>query len=201
LIKSLVELIKEKNDGFSTTDLYRRIYRQQHQAHKPFLFNQSRLDFGQIWLRPYRGKIESTPEPDTDYTIDVRFYLTKGLTTMDLNKLVKALQWLPFVQSVEMQNMSSPADDLDEFIRTVHLANSLRPLLAQTRQRREGAGVGQVQGSSNNTVRPRTSEPVRDQQSAHQSRVIELFDFSAAKAVTSRGDRLSPGEYLRFKEK
>jgi hypothetical protein len=202
LIKSLVELIKEKSEGFSTTDLYRRIYRQQHQAHKPFLFNQSRLDFGQIWLRPFTSKVESVPEaePDAGYTIDVRFHLTKGLTTMDLNKLVKALQWLPFVKAVEMQNMSSPADDLDEFIRTVHLANSLRPLLAQTRQRREEAGTSQVPESSNNPAQHRNGEPSHAQQPGHQSRVIELFDFSSAKAVTSRGDRLSPGEYLRSKE-
>ncbi|KAF2685665.1 hypothetical protein K458DRAFT_300405, partial [Lentithecium fluviatile CBS 122367] len=204
LTNSLVEMVRESPLGFSTPDLYRRIYRQQHAAHKPYHFNQSRRDYGKIWLRPCQQqddsstKLESNDDSvDSKYSIDVRFHLTKSLDMVELNKVVKALQWIPFVQRVKMQSMHSPVDELNEFIRALHMANRLRPLLARIRRRREVRLAQQLYASSS------PSSPIEnttgEQFLGKKPRNVDLFDWSGAKAVTPGDERMSPGEYFDLK--
>jgi hypothetical protein len=203
LTKSLSEMIRESPQGFSTPDLYRRVYRQQHQAHKPFLFNQSRLDYGKIWLRPCPQKDKSGTDLESDddaidskYTIDVRFHLTKSLDMMELNRVVKALQWIPFVQRVKMQSMHSPNDDLSDFIRTVYMANRLRPVLARIRRRRDVRQAHQLQRTDTSPPSSPIANTTSEQFLGKNPRNVELFDWSKAKAVTPHEERLSPGEYF-----
>ncbi|KAF2107042.1 hypothetical protein BDV96DRAFT_654133 [Lophiotrema nucula] len=196
LTSTLAKMIGESPRGFSTSDLYRQVYRQQHQARKPLLFNQSNFDFGKIWLRPCEDKEKTDTATDSSYTIDVRFHLTKSATMMDLNRVAKALQWIPYVQKVDMLNMHSPADDLRKFMKRIHAANMLRPLLARIRRKRERQQALQLRRTD--TSPP--SSPIADTTSelflGEEPRNIGLFNWSDTKAVTPHHERFSPGEYF-----
>lgn len=203
LTKSLIEMIAESPDGFSTQELYGRIYRKQHRARKPFHFNKSRLDYGKIWLRPCPQKDTNLAGTDGDldskYTIDVQFHLTKSLQMTEWNRVVKALQWIPFVQRIKLQSMHSPEDDLSEFIRMVHLANRLRPLLARIRHRRDYRLAKQLKRTDTSPPASPTANTTSEQFLEKEPRNIGLFDWSKAIAVTPQKERLSPGEYFDLK--
>ncbi|KAF2653327.1 hypothetical protein K491DRAFT_634032 [Lophiostoma macrostomum CBS 122681] len=188
LTSSLTGLISEQPQGFTTTDLYRQIYRKQHLAHKPYLFNQSRLDFGKIWLRPWRPKDEVLDIAETKYTIDVRFHLTKSLSMPELNTVAKALQWIPFVQLVRMQKMSSPAHELSDFIWRVNMAKILRPMLTRARRRRELTQALQLRGTAS-VPGSAPPSPVARTTSLEflkkEPRDVELFDWSNAELFDS----------------
>jgi len=197
LISTLLKMIADAPEGFSTSDLYRQLYQQQHPAHKPFHFTQSKFDFGKIWLRPVRQKANTTSR-DSKYSIDVRFHLTKSLDMMELNKVVKALQWIPYVQMVKMQSMHSPNDELSEFIRTVYLANRLRPVLARVRRKLELKRARQL--CRTDSTPPSPSAATSERFHVHEPRDVALFDWSRALAVTPREERLTSDQYFQPKE-
>jgi hypothetical protein len=200
LTTTLARMIEETPEGFSTSDLYRRVYQQQHQTHKPFLFNQSKFDFGRIWLRPCRQKGRAAlRSAESKYTIDLRIHLAKSLDLMELNKVVKALQWIPYVQMVKMQSMHSPSDELSEFIRTVYLANRLRPVLARVRRKLELKKARQLLRTDSS---PSSRSAALSQRfHAHEPREVELFDWSNAQAVTPHDGRLTSDQYFHPKRK
>jgi hypothetical protein len=198
---TLEEMIEQTPEGFSTSDLYRRIYQKQHKERKPFHFIQSKFDFGRIWLRPCHQKDQlAAVSDDSKFTIDVRFHLTQSLTLTQLNKVVKALQWIPYVQMVKMQSMHSPDDDLNKFIRTVHLASRLRPFLTRVRRKLELQRAEQLRQSDNSPPSPvqTTSERFPMQ----VPRDVGLFDWSKSKAVVTPNDeKLTSSQYLGTIEK
>ncbi|KAF2821077.1 hypothetical protein CC86DRAFT_386623 [Ophiobolus disseminans] len=197
LTTTLEKMIQDLPEGFSTSDLFRELYLQQHKAHKPAYFTQSRFDFGRIWLRPCRQKA-TLPSPDSKYSIDVRFHLTKSLDLTELNKVVKALQWIPFVRMVKMQSMHSPNDDLSEFIRTIHLANRLRPLLARIRRKLELKRARQL--FRTDSTLSSSSSVTSERFHVHEPRDVGLFDWSNAQAVTPRHEHLTSDEYFHLEE-
>jgi hypothetical protein len=147
LITALLELINERDDGFSTSDLYRKIYFKQHEVYKPLLFDQSLRDFGKIWLRPLHRARESAPQKqsgalpgpavDSKYSIDIRLQLASSLNMVEFNHVAKALQYIPHVSRIDFLKMRSPQDDLREFMRAVWLAKHVRPILQRRRVQRE----------------------------------------------------------------
>jgi hypothetical protein len=198
LTTTLAKMIEETPLGFSTSDLYRRVYQQQHQTHKPFLFNQSKFDFGRIWLRPCRQKGRAAmASAESKFTIDLRIHLAKSLDLMELNKVVKALQWIPYVQMVKMQSMHSPNDELSEFIRTVYLANRLRPVLARVRRKLELKKARQLY-RTNSSPSPR-SAPTSERFHIEEPREVALFDWSKTEAVTPYDGRLTSDQYFHSK--
>jgi hypothetical protein len=134
-------------------------------------------------LRPWRPKDEVLDIPETKFTIDVRFHLTKSLSIPELNTVVKALQWIPFVQLVRMQKMSSPAHELSDFIWKVNMAKILRPVLTRFRRRRELRQALQLQATDS---APSTSPPSPLTRTTSieflkkEPREVELFDWSKA---------------------
>jgi hypothetical protein len=199
-------MIEKHPQGFSTADLYSRVYHEQHKARKPLLFNQSKLDFGKIWLRPCQQKATSSTNAadaadvaDSKFTLDVRFHLTKSVTIMDLNKVAKALQWIPFVQKVDMRSMHSPEDDLYEVIRKIHAANLLRPHLIRIRRALDAKKQQQLRRTDtsppSSPIENSTSERFLEQ----KPRDVELFNWSDTKVVTPHHGRLSPKDCLDLK--
>jgi hypothetical protein len=198
LTRTLATMIDETPQGFSTSDLYRRVYQQQHQTHKPFLFNQSKFDFGKIWLRPCRQKEKATTAlGDSKFTIDVRFHLT-SLDLMQLNKVARALQWIPHVQLVEMLCIHSPTHELGEFIRTVYLANRLRPVLARVRRKIELKKARQLRRTDSSPPSP-SAATTSERFHVHEPREVALFDWSKTQAVTPHDDRLTSDQYFHSK--
>jgi hypothetical protein len=196
LTTTLMKMVDETPQGFSTSDLYRQVYQQQHQTHKPLLFNQSKFDFGKIWLRPCHPKdLTTTAMADSKYTIDLRFHLTKSLDLMQLNKVVKALQWIPYVQMVKLQSMHSPTDELREFIRTVHQANRLRPVLARVRRRLELKKARQLCRTDSSLASP-SAATTSERFHVQEPREIALFDWSKTQVVTPHDQSLTSDQYF-----
>jgi hypothetical protein len=193
LTNTLENMIQETPEGFSTSDLYRRVYQQQHQTRKPFHFTNSRFDFGRIWLRPCSKKTAAIPN-DSEWSIDVRFHFTKSLDMTELNTVVKALQWIPFVQMVRMQSMRSPSDKLKEFIRTAYLANRLRPVLARVRRKLELQRARQL--CRTDSIPSSASSTTSERFHMHEPRDVGLFDYSNAQAVTRNDARLTSDQYF-----
>jgi hypothetical protein len=195
LTTTLAKMIDETPEGFSTSDLYGRVYQQQDHTHKPFLFNQSKFDFGKIWLRPCRQKDEATTAlAESKFTIDVRFHLT-SLHLAQLNRVAKALQWIPHVQMVEMLCIHSPTHELGEFIRTVHLANRLRPVLARVRRKIELQKARQLRRTDNSPPSP-SGATTGERFHVHEPGEVALFDWSKMQAVTPHDQRLTSDEYF-----
>jgi hypothetical protein len=199
LTKSLVDLIQDKPDGFSTSVLYRTVNRRQSPELEPLLFDQAPRDYGSIWLRrcqksthsPMRS--ERTEEViESNFSIDVRFHFTESLDIVQLNKVVKSLQWLPFVQLVKLQSMHSPADDLNKFIRTVQLANHLRPLLARIRQRRQVQQAQRLRRHDSESSSSAVQRTTRNEFLGKVPRQVKLFDLSDARYIPPQTNTPQP---------
>ncbi|KAH8696833.1 hypothetical protein GQ44DRAFT_718969 [Phaeosphaeriaceae sp. PMI808] len=198
LTASLIKMVEQFPEGFSTSDLYRQVYQQQHLARKPFHFSQSKFDFGKIWLRPFHQKPkDNLASVDSKYTIDVRFHLTKSLDLVQLNKVAKSLQYIPYVQMVKLQNMHSPNDDLRNFIRTVYLANRLRPLLARIRRQIELKKARQLFRTDSSLSSPSVATSERFH--VQEPRDVGLYDWSKAQAITPHDERLTSDQYYQSK--
>ncbi|PVI02228.1 hypothetical protein DM02DRAFT_310627 [Periconia macrospinosa] len=203
LMRTLQEMIRNFPGGFSTSDLYREIYHQQHRAHKPFHFIQSRYDFGRIWLRPCRVKDPASQKKpvESEYSIDVRFHFSRSLDVLDLNKVVKTLQHIPYVQLIKMQKMHGPNDTLADFIRLAYLANRLRPVLARVRRKLELKRARQLCSSDSSPPSPSSrSTSTSERFHVQEPRDVELFDWSNAQAVTPRKERLTSDQYFEAKK-
>lgn len=99
--------------GFSTSTLYRDIYHDTKMRNKPYLFDQSRYDYGKIWLRPLPATSEATVTPKKrGITIDLTLHLTEAPNGLMMNDLAKSLQYLPHVQEVDFARLHAPEKDV-----------------------------------------------------------------------------------------
>jgi hypothetical protein len=135
----LEHLLKDFPQGFSTSKLYREIYFQQHTTLKPFLFDQSPFDFGKIWLRPMspdeKPSLKNDPGSESRATIDLRLHMTKMPDQLMVSELAKAMQYLPYVEELQFEDLRAPDAQLAEFIVGLNKARVLKPLVAKLRRR------------------------------------------------------------------
>ncbi|KAF2086524.1 hypothetical protein K490DRAFT_66717 [Saccharata proteae CBS 121410] len=68
LCDQLENLLETHKKGFSTSQLYRKIYFAQKMGSKSFLFDQAINDYGRIWLKPHGPDPTSTNPTSTDPT-------------------------------------------------------------------------------------------------------------------------------------
>ena len=140
---------RKYSKGFSTSTLYREIYHHAKLKYKPYLFDQSRYDYGKIWLRPLPVTSGGTSAAKKgDITIDLTLHLTQAPNGLMINDLAKALQYLPHVQEVDLARLHAPERD----IKALYLSlQRLRYLLrwirrVRTRQREKETLTLQRQG-------------------------------------------------------
>lgn len=135
----LEHLLKDFPQGFSTSKLYREIYFQQHTTLKPFLFDQSPFDFGKIWLRPMnpdeKPSLKNHSGSESRATIDLRLHMTKMPDQLMVSELAKAMQYLPYVEELQFEDLRAPDAQLAEFIVGLNKARVLKPLVAKLRRR------------------------------------------------------------------
>ena len=124
--------------GFSTSQLYRDLFHSipQDIKTKPMLFDQSRQSYGKIWLRPQ----ELVPKNDPDTKREGRFLnltlqLNEEPNDVVMNDLALALQYLPHVNEIRFVDLYAPRHQLESFIRSVSLAQKLRPLIRKLHAR------------------------------------------------------------------
>lgn len=123
--------------GFSTSTLYREVYHHAKMITKPYLFDQSRYDYGKIWLRPLptgREKLAITKEPDI--TIDLKLHLAKAPDGLMINELAKSLQYLPHVQEVDFTRLHGPEEDIKALIVSMKQLRFLLQWVGRIRRKR-----------------------------------------------------------------
>lgn len=99
--------------GFSSSKLYREVYHNAKMKIKPYLFDQSRYDYGKIWFRPLPESSEAFATPKKrDITIDLTLHLIEAPNGLMMNDLAKSLQYLPHVQEVDFARLHAPEKDI-----------------------------------------------------------------------------------------
>lgn len=99
--------------GFSSSKLYREVYHNAKMKIKPYLFDQSRYDYGKIWFRPLPESSEAFATPEKRHiTIDLTLHLIEAPNGLMMNDLAKSLQYLPHVQEVDFARLHAPEKDI-----------------------------------------------------------------------------------------
>ncbi|KAH7021781.1 hypothetical protein B0J12DRAFT_388924 [Macrophomina phaseolina] len=143
LTATLEELLEEKGDkGFTTSLLYRKLYFQQHDTIKPFLFDQSPNNYGRIWIKPLTHKHAqrngiSNSEKKSQVAVDIRLQLSRMPDNELMRELASNMQYLPHVKQMEFQHLHAPEQQLNEFMLTLRKIQTLKPLVRKLRQRLE----------------------------------------------------------------
>lgn len=99
-------------------------------------FDESRHDYGKIWLRPQtedleRKQVEDRFSLNLTFTIDTR----PDLATM--NDLAMSLRFLPHVEKISFEKLYSPRDRLVNLVQYVKYAQRLRTCFRKVRIRRQ----------------------------------------------------------------
>ena len=137
LYKELQRLLDDNPQGFPTSTLYREIYHSMPKI-KPWLFDQSKHDYGRIWLRPQLPSKQRTTETESDRAyLKLTLTLSKEPSDVVMNELARGLQYLPHVDQIRFDTLHAPRRRLDSLINSVLQAKKLRPLIQKLHARRK----------------------------------------------------------------
>ncbi|KAL9117701.1 MAG: hypothetical protein Q9187_005758 [Circinaria calcarea] len=171
--------------GFPTSELYRRIYHQTKPDIKPFLFDQSSFDYGKIWLRPHHqpaGPTSSVKRPKV--TIDLTLHMTDAPSPAEMNDLARALQYIPHVDKITLEELHAPALELQEFFYGMKKAMHVKKIIHELRQRINAKKTEQGSNPSGHVIEPHSSIRVPDVSDQGQA-----YDWSKAEAFLIPGTK------------
>lgn len=129
LIVVMRKLLISNPQGFRTSDLYRELYHTTDYNTKPMLFDQSRQDYGKIWLRPQVIPPNTPTVGKGDTFLNLTLRLNKEPGNVMMNELALALQYLPHVDQVRFETLYAPRSQIENFMSLVVQTQKLRPLV------------------------------------------------------------------------
>ena len=138
LLDVLRTLLSTNPRGFCTSALYRELFHSipQDIKTKPMLFDQSRQSYGKIWLRPQEGISEKkTVIKKEGRFLNLTLQLNEEPNDVVMNDLALALQYLPHVDQVRFVDLYAPRHQIESFMRSILLAQKLRPLVRKLQVR------------------------------------------------------------------
>ena len=200
LTDALRSLLKENPKGFCTSDLYREAYHTIpiHPATtKPLLFDQSRHNFGKIWLMPQvlsdpPSKISS--EDEEARFLKLTFRLNKNPDLAVMNELALNLQYLPYVDKIKFEDLYAPQQQITNFMTSVMQAQKIKPLIRKLQAKRKLQTVTQLKTGGNKAKAPDSLLKLHLEQNHHS-----VYDWSRAKRV--RKDDPKSSEQSRKRRK
>ena len=186
LTDALRSLLKENPKGFCTSDLYREAYHTTplHSATtKPLLFDQSRHNFGKIWLMPQvlsdpPRKISSEDEDEEARFLKLTFRLNKTPDLAVMNELALNLQYLPYVDQIKFEDLYAPQQQITNFMRSVVQAQKLRPFIRKLQAKRKLQTVTQLKTGGNKAKTSDSFLKLHLEQNHHS-----VYDWSHAERV------------------
>ena len=110
-------LVHDKPNGFSTSDLFTELYHTA-EGTKPHYFNQSRHNYGNIWLRPQVKNTMSGSEGDSTY-VHITLRLNEELDPVIMNEIATSLQYIPHTNQIRFDHGYAPKRQLDNFMSSV----------------------------------------------------------------------------------
>ena len=182
LTTGLRSLLRDHPRGFSTSDLYREVYHtvSPHMAHtKPLLFDQSRHNFGKIWLMPKvpsDGPPKATEEEGRFLKLTFRLNQTPDLAVM--NELALNLQYLPYVDQIKFEDLYAPKEQITNFMTAVLQAQKIRPLIRKMQARRKSKTVADLKTGDNGIEAPKSLLKLHLKQNPRP-----VYDWSRAERV------------------
>ncbi|SLM41422.1 hypothetical protein LPUS_12415 [Lasallia pustulata] len=132
---TMIRLLNDNPNGFSTAHLYREVYHSA-QTVKPLLFDQARHSFGKIWLRPQIGSALPESEKEGRF-LKLTLKLNAQPDGAVMNELALQLQYLPHVDQVRFEDLYAPREQITDFMRFVVQAQKLRPLMRKFYAKRQ----------------------------------------------------------------
>ena len=137
LLDVLRKLLDANPKGFCTSQLYRELFHfiPQEIMTKPMLFDQSRQSSGKIWLRPQESITDAKSDTKDGKFLNLNLQLNDEPNDVVMNDLALALQYLPHVVKVRFVSLYAPRHQIEGFMRSVVLAQKLRPLVRRLHAR------------------------------------------------------------------
>ena len=182
LTTALRSLLKKHEKGFSTAELYREVYHTvpppQMKITKPLLFDQSRRNFGKIWLMPQKL---GDPPPKTEGEgrfLKLTFRLNKEPDLAVMNELALNLQYLPFVDQIRFEDLYAPREQITKLMDTILQAKKIRPLIRKLHARRRLQKVTQLKAGDSEVVPPESLLKLHLEQDRHS-----IYDWSGTERV------------------
>ncbi|KAK0654085.1 hypothetical protein DIS24_g5469 [Lasiodiplodia hormozganensis] len=166
LYMALMDLLAERPlQGFSTSELYMKLYHKSLMTKKPFLFDQSSKNFGWIYLRPfYYG-----PEPKQEnIAVELRLEMSRMPEEPEMKELAAHMQYLPLVKKLKFQHLHAPDHILDEFFNDLIRRQRIRPFIRKLRQR-----VAMKRDEESNVP------PTKENKKVAVSDVQDIYDWGA----------------------
>ncbi|OJD34950.1 tyrosine-protein phosphatase non-receptor type 6 protein [Diplodia corticola] len=125
-------LVEHPSQGFSTSELYRKLYHKSIRTKKPFLFDQSSKNFGWIYLRPFYYGPEAKQE---NIAVELRLEMSRMPAEPEMKELAAHMQYLPLVKKLKFQHLHAPDHILQEFFDDLIRRQRIRPFIRTLRQR------------------------------------------------------------------
>lgn len=181
LTTALRSLLKENPKGFCTSHLYREVYHtiSPHPATtKPLLFDQSRHNFGKIWLMP---QVLSERPPKTEEEgrfLKLTFRLNENPDLAVMNELALNLQFLPYVDQIKFDDLYAPREQITNFMKAVVQAQKLKPLIKKMQARRKLQKVAELKTGDNRVGASKSLLKLYLEQNNHP-----VYDWSRAERV------------------
>ena len=138
LLDVLRKLLDANPNGFCTSQLYRELFHSipQNIQTNPMLIDQSRQSYGKIWLRPQESVFDTKLDTKKEGRfLNLNLQLNDEPNDVVMNELALALQYLPHVVKVRFVSLYAPRHQLESFMRSVSLAQKLRPLVRKLHAR------------------------------------------------------------------
>lgn len=199
LTTALRSLLRDNPKGFDTGHLYREVYHTvpPHEATtKPLLFDQSRHNYGKIWLMPQvlsNGPVKAEKEEPRFLKLTFRLNETPDLAVM--NELALSLQYLPYVDQIKFEDLYAPKEQITNFMKSVVQAQRLKPLMRRLIARRKSLKVAELQ-TGNNGVEASKSLLKLHLEHNH----LPVYDWSHTERAPGHNQRVSEGSRDRRKK-
>ena len=152
----LRKLLHTNPTGFCTSALYRELFYSipQDIKTKPMLFDQSRHSYGKIWLRPQEQISGKAPtiKKEGRY-LNLTLQLNEEPNDVVMNDLALTLQYLPHVDQVRFVDLYAPRHQIDSFMRSISMAQKLRPLVRKLQARRDMRKLQQEMAQNKHVAR------------------------------------------------
>lgn len=140
---AMTRLLKDNPKGFCTSHLYRKVYHAIPKV-KPLLFDQARHNLGKIWLRP-QVQSESRKIQDRQH-LKLKLILNAEPKGAVMNELALSLQYLPYVEKVQFEELYAPGKQLIEFMRFVWQTQAIRPFIKRIRAKQKLRQISKLKG-------------------------------------------------------
>ena len=192
LTDTLRSLLEANPKGFCTSDLYREAYHtipSHRDTTKPLLFDQSRHNFGKIWLMPQvlsdrAPKTSSEDEEGSFLKLTFRLNKTPDLAVM--NELALKFQYLPYVDQIKFEDLYAPREQITSFMQAVIQAQKLKPLIRKLQSKRKLQKATKLKTGGNGDKAPESLLKLHLEQNNHQ-----VYDWTRTERVHSHNSKRS----------